>query len=150
MSPGGERRCAECGASYDDANDSCDARFAILLALDHSRREPWGSRHLPAFAVFSLQHPSLRPASVDHHLAVLYRIYVEEVAREVVVAALRRNSGSAPSEWTIPSRPRRPVHRPTLNIKDLGDFPAESYATQLDAWCRATLESWGVTGVSER
>jgi hypothetical protein len=26
---------------------------------------------------------------------------------------------------------------------DLGDFAASTYATQLDAWCRATLVAWG-------
>jgi len=47
-------RCPECGASYATEDDSCSARFERLLALDHSRQEPWGSRHGQAFAAFAL------------------------------------------------------------------------------------------------
>lgn len=142
-------RCSDCGAEYDDANDSCDARFAILLALDHSRREPWGSRHLAAFAVFSLQHSTTRRESVDHLLAVLYRLYMVGATRDETVATLRRSEGKPPVEWLKPAHSNAPLLQPSVTIKDLGDFPAESYPAQLDAWCRATLESWGVTGVSE-
>src|ERR1051326_7998235 len=51
-------RCVECGAEYESDEDSCVARFDRLLALDHSRQEPWGSRHGQAFAAFALQHPA--------------------------------------------------------------------------------------------
>ena len=54
--------CNECGARYGNSTDSCVVRFDQLLALDHSRREPWGSRHGLAFAVFALQHPQRYPA----------------------------------------------------------------------------------------
>jgi hypothetical protein len=47
--------CPECGATYSEEGDSCAARFDQLLALDHSRREPWGSRHGQAYAAFALQ-----------------------------------------------------------------------------------------------
>ena len=54
-------RCDECGARYTEPGDSCQARFDQLLALDHSRQEPWGSRHGLAFAAFALQHPRRFP-----------------------------------------------------------------------------------------
>src|SRR5205823_8749822 len=58
-------QCAECGAMYIDEFDSCAARFETLLAVDHSRREPWGSRHGQAFAAFALQHPNTCSSSLD-------------------------------------------------------------------------------------
>src|SRR5712664_2891954 len=47
--------CPQCGAVYPPPPTSCADQFAVLLALDHSRREPWGSRHGLAFAAYSLQ-----------------------------------------------------------------------------------------------
>ena len=49
--------CEDCGASYAAPDVDCSMRFDELLALDHSRREPWGSRHGLAFCAFALQHP---------------------------------------------------------------------------------------------
>jgi len=69
-------QCPECGATYSEEGDSCAARFDQLLALDHSRREPWGSRHGQAFAAFALQHPVIHEASLDRGWAALWRIYV--------------------------------------------------------------------------
>ncbi len=67
-------RCPECGAAYQAAGDSCGARFDALLALDHARREPWGSRHGLAFAAFALQHPAAHAASLDRAWAALHRV----------------------------------------------------------------------------
>ena len=50
-------------------------RFELLLALDHSRAEPWGSRHGQAFAAFALQHPVRHAASLDVAWELLYRVY---------------------------------------------------------------------------
>lgn len=140
--------CSDCGAEYEWHGDSCQIRFDELLSLDHSQREPWGSRHVLAFAVFCLQHPSREPQSVNNAFAILYRSCVVGSPREVIVAELRQNRGAVPTEWTIPARPMQPLSAPSITIKDLGDFPAETYAAQLDAWCRATLVSWGVTSTS--
>ena len=49
-------RCPQCGGALASPDDSCASRFDTLLALDHSRQEPWGSRHASAFATFALQH----------------------------------------------------------------------------------------------
>ena len=70
-------RCEECGAEYPEPADSCQARFDQLLALDHSRQEPWGSRHGLAFAAFALQHPRRFPAaSVAQSRARVERVVV--------------------------------------------------------------------------
>lgn len=103
------RRCEECGATYASAEESCASRFDELLALDHSRTEPWGSRHGLAFAAYAAQHPQrYGPASAAHGLATLRRTYGEGELLGVTIA-------------------------------DLGSFPAESYAADLDRWCRSVV-----------
>lgn len=137
-------RCPECGASYAHDDESCSARFDQLLALDHSRQEPWGSRHGQAFAAFALQHPDRFATSLDHAWAALHRIYVGGDRPNVVFDRLRANRRAALAEWSVPAKPARPVSPPPITIADLGDFDAARYAEQLDDWCRAALSMWGV------
>src|SRR5262245_58855980 len=138
-------RCPGCGASYARDDDSCSARFEQLLALDHSRQEPWGSRHGQAFAAFELQHPQRFATSLDHTWAALHRIYVAGERPSFVFDRLRADRRTALGEWDVPARPPRPVSAPPVTIADLGDFDADGYADQLDDWCRAALSMWGVT-----
>lgn len=135
--------CHECGASYASDDDSCAARFERLLALDHSRQEPWGSRHGQAFAAFALQHPQRFATSLDHAWSALHRIYVAGDRPSFVFERLRSSRGSVPSDWIVPARTSIPVGRPSLTIADLDTFDAKTYAERLDAWCRATLGMWG-------
>jgi hypothetical protein len=117
-------------------------RFHHLLALDHSRREPWGSRHGQAFAAFALQHPETYAASLDRAWAALWRIYVAGEPPAHVFAALR-DAG----DRSVPGVPRRPERRTTVaavTIADLDDFAPATYPERLDAWCRAALAAWGV------
>ncbi len=137
--------CPECGARYADPHQSCTARFEVLLALDHSRREPWGSRHGQAFAAFALQHPSRYPRSLDQAWTALYRIYVEGESARRVFESLRGRA-SIPAS-TVPVRPEHPRAWPLVTIATLGDFAAETYPGGLDRWCRATLQAWSVTNV---
>jgi Family of unknown function (DUF5946) len=115
-----------------------------LLALDHSRREPWGSRHGLAFAAYALQHPGRFTAgTLDQSWRILHRVYV---AGDEPRRVLRALAGRAPSEsttWDVPPRPSLPAGGPTITIADLGDFDAAEYAALLDAWCRATMAWWG-------
>jgi hypothetical protein len=136
--------CSTCGASYAREHESCHVRFDTLLALDHSRREPWGSRHGQAFAAFVLQHPDRYPASLDHAWATLYRIYAVGETAEHVFNTLRLRPGALPTSWRIPPRPHGQLRMPNVTIADLGDFSATTYPSQLDAWCRAALEAWGL------
>jgi hypothetical protein len=131
-------RCPECGATYPDPDDSCRGRFDVLLALDHSRREPWGSRHGAAFAVFALQHPAEFPeASQAQALELLTRVYRGGEPLAAVVRELwDRNSGAR----RVAEPPITAVGEFAVTIADLGDFDAGSYPEQLDAWCRATLD----------
>lgn len=136
-------RCGECGARYASDGGSCAERFERLLALDHSRQEPWGSRHGQAFAAFVLQHPTTHAASVERAWAALYRIYVHGEPPRAVFASFR---GRAEDERLrqVPALPPAGAEAPTVTIVDLGDFAPETYAARLDAWCRAALMARGV------
>jgi uncharacterized protein DUF5946 len=142
--------CPECGACYPPGEDSCAVRFEQLLSLDHSRREPWGSRHGQAFAVFALQHPIRYSASVDRAWNALYRIYVLEEAAAHVFASIRVSGHEKIAPVMVPTRPAKALSLPAVTIVDLGDFDATGYATALDGWCRATLRAWGVDIPVER
>ncbi|HJQ20268.1 MAG TPA: DUF5946 family protein [Gemmatimonadaceae bacterium] len=135
--------CAECGAVYRQPSDSCALRFGALLALDHSRREPWGSRHGLAFAAFALQHPQRHAASLDRAWATLFRIYVVGDRPDQVFERLRTIASGVPPEWLVLPRPSAPVEPPRMTIVDMGEFVADRYAAQLDDWCRASLAMWG-------
>lgn len=136
-------RCPECGASYVAAGDSCAARFEALLALDHSRREPWGSRHGQAFAAFVLQHPAAHAGSLDRAWAALHRIHVAGEAASRVFGALVAAAGATPGGWGTPPRTASMLGSPAVTIADLGDFAAATYPERLEAWCRAALAAWG-------
>jgi len=136
-------RCPECGASYDSGGDSCAARFDQLLALDHSRREPWGSRHGQAFAAFALQHPQGFAGSLDHAWAALHRIYFAGDRPSLVFEQLRSGRQGELARWNVPPRPERPLTSPSVTVANLGAFDADTYAEQLDDWCRASLAMWG-------
>lgn len=129
---------------YSVDGDSCRTRFDALLALDHSRQEPWGSRHGQAFAAYALQHAATFGPSLDRVWAALYQIYVAGNAPSVVFEQLRSRRGALPPEWNVPVRPLRPVAQPEVTIADLADFEPASYPVKLDAWCRAALAMWGV------
>lgn len=130
---------------YSEEGDSCAVRFDALLALDHSRREPWGSRHGQAFAAFALQHPVTHAASLDLAWVALWRIYVAGESPAAVFGALVAHRGKIPrADKNVPARPAARAIMPSITIADLADFAAETYPTRLDAWCRATLASWGL------
>jgi len=135
--------CEECGALYDAEGDDFARRFDALLALDHSRTEPWGSRHGLAFSAFALQHPARFPADVaERAWIMLYSVYVQGSDYQRVTAALRRVGRENP-EWDVPPLPpRRPSPAFSVTIADLGTFEAESYPRLLELWCKAALEGW--------
>jgi len=135
-------QCSECGAQFEDPADSCVSRFEGLLALDHSRQEPWGSRHGQAFAAFALEHPIRHAVSLDAAWTGLYRVYVFRQSALHVFTSIRK-LGPLGARDGVPPRPARPLARPSITIADLEDFAAETYATRLDAWCRSALAAWG-------
>ncbi len=141
-----EHACAQCGASYGESGDSCEQRFSALLALDHSRQEPWGSRHGSAFSAFALQHPNGKSRdALERCWTILYRVWIAGDDPQFVARTLRREeNGEAPS-WAVPSMPDTstwPCHF-SLTIADLHDFDAALFPDRLEAWCRATLKALG-------
>ena len=131
--------CEECGARYSARDVTCAVRFDELIALDHSRREPWGSRHGQAFAAFVLEHPRAHARSLDAAWDALYRIYYLEESAAAVFAARRRDTTAKPRVL----RPSRETLAFSVTIADLGEFEADTYPAALDAWCRAALAGWG-------
>ena len=137
--------CAQCGATFADATQNCEERFDTLLALDHSRVQPWGSRHGLAFSTFALQHPLGRsPAQLAAAWVMLYRVWVEGDNRAKLAAAMRARPDQPPSEWGVPPLPPVPPSGTTyaVTIADLGGFDAETYPEKLEEWGRATLAAW--------
>ena len=141
-----EHVCPQCGARYQSSDDSCNARFDSILALDHARQEPWGSRHGRAFAAFALQHPAGRSReALERCWTLLHRIWIAGDDPQAVARVLRRmNEGTDPA-WTVPPLPGdvESARKFQVNIADLGDFDADRYPRLLEAWCRATLEAFG-------
>ena len=137
--------CPQCGAVYADAASSCEERFDTLLALDHSRVQPWGSRHGLAFSTFALQHPAGRsPAQLAACWVMLYRVWMKGDNRAKLAAALRERQNLPPEEWDVPPLPGAPPAgtRYDVTIADLGEFDADSYVRKLEDWGRATLRAW--------
>jgi hypothetical protein len=82
------------------------------------------------------------PTSLDAAWSALYRIYCfGELAADVFASVREGRASHANSN--VPVRPPEPIARPRVTIIDLSDFAASTYATQLDAWCRAALIAWG-------
>lgn len=137
--------CAECGAIYSDARDSCAQRFQALLALDHSREEPWGSRHGIVFSCYSLQHPLQQPYEVlERSWLVLHRLVMAGDDPARLFAGLRRGKDIRPTDWNAPPLPEPPAPgcHYDVTIANLGDFEPTEYPARVDAWAKATYEHW--------
>lgn len=135
--------CPGCGAVYATPEENCAHRFGALLALDHARAEPWGSRHGLAFAAYALQHADRFPRNVlERAWLLLFSVYVNRASPSRVTGALRSVGGRAPG-WDIARLPSgTPPSKFRVTIADLGSFPAQTYAAQLDLWCQASLDAW--------
>jgi hypothetical protein len=130
-------RCDECGAQFTEPDDSCQARFDQLLALDHSRQEPWGSRHGLAFAAFAAQHPRRFSAgSVARSRELIQRVVLDGEPLAQVVAEFRAQPRSVS---TTPSGTPPSPRAFAVTIADLGTFDAATYADDLLRWARAAV-----------
>ncbi|MFF8309733.1 DUF5946 family protein [Streptomyces lydicus] len=144
--------CAECGAPMDAR--SCDELFDILLALDHSRQEPWGPLHGVSVSCFLLQHPSRLPADDGTRAWALLHAYLAGGLAEVnqlVGRARRGNShrvkGSPSEDVREAAQPRRDAPRSpfSVTIHDVavdGSFPSSEFAERVRAWAAATVDAW--------
>jgi hypothetical protein len=138
--------CPECGAASPDAERSCAGRFKALLALDHSRHEPWGSRHGLAFAAYTLQHPGGATAELlDRCWLILFKVYVQGEDYRRVLGALNRRPDIGSADWGVPPPPPAPRGQYATTIADLDDFSPERYPALLDDWCRGVLAAWGAS-----
>ncbi|HEX6316464.1 MAG TPA: DUF5946 family protein [Gemmatimonadaceae bacterium] len=135
--------CSQCGAAYASPEESCARRFEALIALDHSRQDPWGSRHGSAFAVYTLQHAKGQSRqSLERCWALLYRVWILGEPESLVTQSFRSPTARIESS-RIPPFPEVTLRRFRVTIADLGGFSPEDYAQRLEAWCRATLEAFG-------
>ena len=135
--------CSQCGGEVSNG-ETCSDRFNVLLALDHSRQEPWGPLHGVAFAVFALQHAdNYTDDIVGSAWTTLNRVYVAGDSVADVVKNLRKLQGKR-ANWTgAPLAPRERAPRNfAVTIADLGDFDAETYVQKLEAMCLSTIAAW--------
>ncbi|WP_232665274.1 DUF5946 family protein [Pseudonocardia sp. TRM90224] len=126
-----------------------DELFHELLALDHSRRPPWGPLHGVVVACHLLQTAPGQVRSDDPRL-VLLRDFVDgglQAVAERAAASRRGNSHRSRSAW--PPEPSGPeLAEPggfAVTIADVaveGTFPADGYEERVARWAAATLGAW--------
>lgn len=149
------RTCRQCGATSVGA--CCEELFERLLALDHSRRPPWGPLHGVAVACFFLQHPAhpLAPRGRNDRAWEFLHAYLAggqqalDVATNAARAANSRGHRHRRPETRhegVPSVPRRDA--PTAfatTIADVavdGTFPADGYEERVRGWAEAIVAAW--------
>jgi hypothetical protein len=138
--------CAQCGAVSDTP---CEELFQRLLALDHSRREPWGPLHGVAVACYRLQHPASLAEGAHTFPLELLRTHVAggaEASRKLTERSRRANSHRVRRrEHTAPaSSPDAPT-RFAFTVAEVavdGSFPAGGHSERVRSWARATLTAW--------
>ncbi|MFD5461877.1 DUF5946 family protein [Kitasatospora sp. NPDC127059] len=146
--------CAECGAR------GCAELFHGLLALDHSRAEPWGPLHGVSVSCFLLQHPGRLPGDGGAGARGLLRAYLAgglPAVERLVGRARRANShrvtGGAghpgPGPTPEPEPPTAPRGGFAVTIEQVAldrTFPADGFADRVRDWAAATLAAWGGDG----
>lgn len=144
--------CTECGAPMNPR--SCEELFHALLALDHSRRAPWGPLHGVSVACFLLQHPSRLPTDDGAMAWALLRAYIDgglDEVNQLVGQARRGNSHCVkgrPSrvalDGALPHRDT-PPSRFAVTIEDVavdGTFPSAKFTERVGSWAAATVDAW--------
>lgn len=138
--------CPECGAAGESP---CEELFHRLLALDHSRREPWGPLHGVAVACYHLQHPDSLPGGAHDFTLRLLRAHVEsgpEAARKLTEGARRANSHRNRQSEHAAGAPRKGAPSGfAFTIAEAsggGHFPVEGHPERVRAWAEATLSAW--------
>lgn len=138
-------QCPGCGAA---GGPSCEELFGRLLALDHSREEPWGPLHGVVVAAYRLQHERL--AERDRTLLLeLLRVFVDdglEQANRLLESRVRSNShrNRRPPPPSAGEGPRPGAFGATIaEVAAGGDFPAAGHPERVAAWAEAVLDAWG-------
>lgn len=107
--------CEECGAATGEA--TCAELFDRLLALDHSRQQPWGSLHGEAVACYFAQHPNAPRAPYD--IAPLLQRLRRFIADD--------------------QRATRPETTTIHDVAVDGSFPSAGHRERLERWARSIL-----------
>lgn len=150
----GVRQCPECGGLVSPR--SCDDLFQELLALDHSRRAPWGPLHGIAVACFFLQHSSRMPSAARSLYWAVLHAYMRDglaaagpMAERVRKLNSHRRGGRAPRAGDYPGAPPFPETGPprdfATTIADVsadGSFPAAGHEERVRRWAADTVGSW--------
>jgi hypothetical protein len=131
----------QCGGA-PDGGETCADRFAQLLALDHSRQQPWSSQHGVAFSVYMLQHRGGHlHAAVYHSCSFVQRVYTNGEEPTEVARQIREANGNTPAHGD--DAPLRGADDPPRRYAvTLGAFEADAYADALHAWCHTTIAAW--------
>jgi Family of unknown function (DUF5946) len=129
---------------------TCPDLFLGLLALDHSRRQPWGAYHGVSVATYLLQHPSLSaPAMLPAQWSMVNVFAQDGIAAVQAFAAARvaRNRGGS-RQTGEPAADVDLGHPPgafAVTIADVsvdGSFPAAGFQARVALWVQATIEAW--------
>lgn len=157
--------CEDCGARL--GNKTCAELFLDLLALDHSRQQPWGPLHGVVTAAFFLQHPSdsrTTPAQQAFGLSLIHDYLrggqaaltaATEGARasnshRAADGTRTRRAGGRPTETTGAQRAAELVEPVTATtIHDVavdGTFPAAGYEERVRRWARFVAATGAAPG----
>lgn len=141
--------CSECGTTGEIP---CTTLFDRLLALDHSRAEPWGPLHGVVVACYRLQHPAQLPEGPEVLLELLRVFVAEGSAGARRFTEHRRRANSHRNRGRTPA-PHEPVAvAPDGFLVTIGDvavdgtFPAPGYEQRVRAWADTTLAAWDRVG----
>jgi len=134
--------CRQCGGLGGET--ACRERFDALLALDHSRQDPWGPRHGLAVAVYTLQHPAgVGRERLERSWLIAHRCVVSGDDAWRLARALASRVRVRLSDWGVPGLPTMPGSGSyRVTIQDLGDFGSSGYPDDLMSWARATIDRW--------
>lgn len=115
--------------------------FEVLLALDHSRRPPWGPLHAVAVSCYLLQRTEVQIGSDDSRLEILRAFLAGgRPSLDAKVASLRGpdRRTSTGLALDVPAG----FDMTILDDSVDGSFPAEGYEQRVRQWAFTTLTAW--------
>jgi hypothetical protein len=126
--------------------DEAQTAFETLLALDHSRRPPWGPLHAVAVACYLLQCTDVPIRRDDPRLEIL-RAFVAGGRPGLDAAVARLRGAELPSGGGAALAVPVGFDVTILDVSVDGSFPAEGYEQRVRRWASTTLAAW--TGAAE-
>jgi hypothetical protein len=128
-------------ASHVTSSHAEQVAFEALLALDHSRRPPWGPLHAVAVSCYLLQRTEVQIRSDDSRLEILRAFLAGgRPSLDAKVARLRRadTRTSTGVALAVPAG----FDMTILDVSVDGSFPAEGYEQRVRQWSFTTLTAW--------